>query len=150
MEKGERELLVSHHDWVFFTYSLLISFIPFFFFFFSPSLDLPGNMVHMFILLPGKATPAFKLHTSALPCFTNVQRFVRKDFKAFYNFQSWQLDDCLPSASCNENKLPFPLLSLIPIPRNFRIFCDFSKALFLWVTAEYPRQGHGSHTRVSC
>lgn len=122
---------------------------PFFSFSFFPSLDLPGNMVHMFILLPRKATPAFTLHTSTLPCFPNVQRFVRRNFKVFHNFQSWQLDHCLPSASYSENKLPFPLLSLIPIPRNFRMFCDFSKALFFQVTAEYLRQGHGSHTQVS-
>lgn len=116
---------MSHHDWGFFTYSLLISFIPFIFFFSfpPPSLDLPGNMVHMFILLPRKATPALTLHTFTLPCFPNLQRFVRRNFKPFHNFQSWQLDHCLLSTSCSENKLPFPLLSLKPIPRNFQMFC---------------------------
>lgn len=87
-------------------------------------------MVHMFILLPGKAMPAFTLHSSTLPCFPNVQRFVRRNFKPFHNFQSWQLDRCLPSASCRENKLPFPLLSLIPIPRNFRMFCVLLQSFF--------------------
>lgn len=119
LEKGE--LLVSQHDWGFFTCSLLISFMPFFFF--LPSLDLLGNMVHMFIILPVKATPAFTSHTSTLQCFPSVQRFARRNFKPFHNFQRWQLDHCLPAASCSENKLPFPLLSLIPIPRNFRMLC---------------------------
>lgn len=64
-------------------------------------------------------------HRTLLPlqCFPNVQQFARRNFKPFHSFQRWELDHCLPTASCSQNKLSFPLLSLKPIPRNFQTLC---------------------------